>query len=74
MREVEAIDAAGGRRRARGGRQPRTKDADTRALEKTLSDVLGLTVTIAHRGASGEMRIKYRSLEQLDEVVRRFRG
>ncbi len=49
------------------------KDADTKAFEKQLSDVLGLQVEIMHRpDGSGEMRVRYKSLEQLDEVVRRL--
>ena len=49
------------------------KDADTRALEKRLSDALGLKVEIAHRSnGSGEVRLSYKSLEQLDEVIRRL--
>src|SRR3984885_8543499 len=44
------------------------KDSDTRALEKTLSDALGLFVAIAHRGESGEVRIRYKSLEQFDDL------
>jgi ParB family transcriptional regulator, chromosome partitioning protein len=54
-------------RRARGD-----KDADTVALEKRLSDALGLVVTIAHRGGGGELKIRYKTLEQLDEVIRRI--
>ena len=54
-------------------RAPRArKDADTRALEKRLSDALGLTVQIDHRGQGGTMRIRYRTLDQLDEVIRRL--
>jgi ParB family transcriptional regulator, chromosome partitioning protein len=49
------------------------KDADTRALEKDLSDALGLLVSIAHRGEAGELRIRYKSLEQLDDVVRKLK-
>jgi ParB family transcriptional regulator, chromosome partitioning protein len=49
------------------------KDADTRALEKTLSDALGLLVSIAHRGDSGEIRIRYKSLEQLDALSAKLR-
>ena len=49
------------------------KDADTRALEKDLSDALGLLVPIAHRGEAGELRIRYKSLEQLDDVVRKLK-
>ncbi len=50
------------------------KDADTRALEKGVSDVLGLEVTIAHGRGGGSVRVKYATLEQLDDVVRRLRG
>lgn len=72
VRGAEAI-GEGGRRG--GGRRPaREKDADTRALEKNLSDVLGLAVTIADKGGRGEVRVKYTSLEQLDDVCRRLRG
>jgi ParB family chromosome partitioning protein len=48
------------------------KDADTIALEKRLSDALGLVVTIAHRGKGGELKIRYKTLEQLDEVIRKI--
>ncbi|HME28954.1 MAG TPA: ParB/RepB/Spo0J family partition protein [Pseudolabrys sp.] len=50
------------------------KDANTRALEKRLSDALGLAVTIDHRGEGGTLRIKYRDLEQLDAVLKRLGG
>ncbi|MEQ8480782.1 MAG: ParB/RepB/Spo0J family partition protein [Hoeflea sp.] len=46
------------------------KDADTLALERSLSDVLGLKVQLAHKGQGGQMRIDYKSLEQLDELCR----
>jgi len=50
------------------------KDADTLALEKLLSDFTGLKVSIAHRqgGNAGEIRIAYRTLEQLDDLCRRL--
>jgi len=48
------------------------KDPDTRALEKVLQDVLGLTVTIDHKGQGGELRIRYKTLEQLDGLCRRL--
>ena len=50
------------------------KDADTRAIEKALSDVLGLSVAIDHRGQGGALVVKYKSLEQLDGLCRRLRG
>ena len=49
------------------------KDADTLALEKTLTEVLGLKVAIVHQGDSGgEVRIRYKTLEQLDDVCKRL--
>ena len=52
------------------------KDADTRALEKTITDALGLSVSIDDRGVDkgGAVRIDYRSLEQLDDIVARLIG
>jgi len=48
------------------------KDADTRALEKKLSDALGLTVTIEQRGERGTLTIKYKDLDQLDAVLKKL--
>lgn len=48
------------------------KDADTRALEANLTEQLGLDVDLRHSGEKGELRIKYSTLEQLDELCRRL--
>jgi len=48
------------------------KDADTVALERRVTDALGLEVTIDHRGEAGVVHVRYRSLDQPDEVVRRL--
>jgi ParB family chromosome partitioning protein len=48
------------------------KDADTRALENDLSDVLGLSVEVIDNGGEGEIRIRYATLEQLDDLCRRL--
>lgn len=49
------------------------KDADTRALEKRLSDALGLPVEIRHKpSGAGEIRLRYADLDQLDEIIRRL--
>jgi ParB family chromosome partitioning protein len=74
---VRAVEAIAQERAGTAGktakRRPRAaKDADTLALEKRLSDALGLTISVEHRGKGGELKIRYRSLEQLDEVVRRL--
>ncbi|KPH05255.1 ParB/RepB/Spo0J family partition protein [Rhizobium acidisoli] len=46
------------------------KDSDTLALERTLSDALGLDVAINHKTSGGQIKISYKSLEQLEEICR----
>lgn len=48
------------------------KDPDILALEETLSDNLGLKVSIYDRGQSGEIVLTYDSLSQLDEILKRL--
>ena len=50
---------------------PDAKNADTRALEKTISDSLGLGVSIDDKGDNkgGSLRVTYKSLDQLDALV-----
>jgi ParB family transcriptional regulator, chromosome partitioning protein len=47
------------------------KDADTRALERQLTETLGLRVNIAHKPGSqkGSLTIEYDSLDQLDNFL-----
>ena len=52
----------------------KNKDPDILALEETLSENLGLKVSINDRGQTGEIVIAYSSLEQLDEILRRLGG
>ena len=56
--------------KARGAKTQ--KDPDTIALEKRVSDALGLAVSVNHRDPGGTVQIRYRNLEQLDEVMRRL--
>jgi len=62
----------------RAPQKPRTiagkaaKDADTVALEKRVSDALGLKVSVEHRDPGGVVQIKYRDLDQLDEIIRKL--
>lgn len=51
---------------------PEAKDPNTAALENDLSIRLGLEVKIRPRGEGGSLSITYKSLDQLDEVVRRL--
>jgi ParB family chromosome partitioning protein len=51
------------------------KDPDTRAVEKALEEALGLGVSIQHRAnGGGEMKISYKTLEQLDALCRRLKA
>lgn len=64
---------------AEAGRAPKKKaraekDSDTLALEKELTDRLGLIVTIDHKSPGGQIVIRYATLEQLDGVCQRLRG
>jgi ParB family chromosome partitioning protein len=60
---------------AKSSRRLPDKDANTAALEKTLAETLGLKVSILHKGrGGGELRVTYKSLEQLDDVCRRLNG
>jgi len=52
--------------------QPIEKDADTLALEQNLSNSLGLKVSIDHGHNGGLVVVKYKTLEQLDEICRRL--
>ncbi len=73
VRDTEALvrAKAAGPKKTSGPRKP-AKDADTTALEADLEDVLGMGVDIADKGGAGEVRIRYASLEQLDEICRRL--
>ncbi len=50
------------------------KDPDIIALEETLSENLGLSVSIHDKGQKGEIVLSYHSLEQLDDILRRLGG
>jgi ParB family chromosome partitioning protein len=75
---VRAAEALGQReaqpRRQRAPVAPIEPDADTAALEKRLSDALGLAVTVDHKGEGGRLEIRYGTLEQLDEICLRLTG
>lgn len=47
-----------------------SKDSDTIALERSLSDRLGLSVLINHKGGGGQLKINYKTLDQLEEICR----
>jgi ParB family chromosome partitioning protein len=51
-------------------KKKKDKDADTRALERSLSQVLGLKVGIHHGTSGGSISVNYKTLEQLEMVAR----
>lgn len=53
---------------------PVAKDADTLALEKTLSDAMGYAVSVDHKGPGGSVKVQYKTLEQLDSICSRLQG
>jgi ParB family chromosome partitioning protein len=57
-----------------GKAQTKVKDADTRALERRVSDALGLEVSVDDRGGKGTLQIKYKNLDQLDAVLKKLGG
>ncbi|MFG1401230.1 ParB/RepB/Spo0J family partition protein [Xanthobacter sediminis] len=72
VRDVEALVKAGAEDIRPKAPRESAKSADVRALEKRLSDALGLGVSLESRGEGGELRIRYASLEQLDDLCRRL--
>ncbi len=74
VRQAEALSQQpqGADEKPMAKRHKAEKDTDTLALEKLLSDVSGLKVVIDHKEKGGEVRIAYRTLEQLDELCRRL--
>lgn len=76
VRQTEKLIAAGrpGGKPAPTPKPPEPpKDANTLALERDLSNLLGLKVSIAFRGGAGELVIHYQTLDQLDDVLRRLK-
>lgn len=74
VREVEAMARAPEVKSADGAKRRTEKDADVRAIEKDLSDALGLAVTLKPKADGGDLTIRFTTLDQLDMVARRLRG
>ncbi len=71
---VRAIASGAGKSPAKAPKSSAHKGADTLAMEKRLSDALGLVVSIDHRGESGVVSIRYRNLDQLDDLAQRLQN
>jgi ParB family transcriptional regulator, chromosome partitioning protein len=76
VRQVEEIarqeSGRNGKTHSQRHKRSAAKSGDTLALEKRLSDALGLVVSIEHRGERGVVSIRYRNLEQLDDLALRL--
>ena len=73
VRQVEEMARQKGKGKGRGkANQLPQKEADTVAMEKQVSDALGLAVTVDHGNKGGAVHIKYRNLEQLRDIVKRL--
>ena len=72
VREVEAL-VQDKKPAAEKPHRRKAKSADTRAAEAELKEALGLDVDIrAGRGEKGELRIRYTSLDQLEDLRHRL--
>jgi ParB family chromosome partitioning protein len=76
VRQVEALAKERANDSSKGSgtavKKRAMKNADTVALERRLSNALGLTVRIDLRSKGGVLQIQYRNLDQLDHVLRRL--
>ena len=73
VRQVEALVRESSAKSAGPAKKPPPrKEADTIAMEKRASDALGMSVTIDHRDNGGSVNIKYRDLDQLDDIMKRL--
>ncbi|MER8829702.1 ParB/RepB/Spo0J family partition protein [Mesorhizobium sp. M0938] len=75
VRQAEALAQmpAGAPTVKRQAAEPAQKDADTLALEKLMTDTIGMIVTVEHKERGGVLRVAYRTLDQLDELCRRLK-
>jgi ParB family transcriptional regulator, chromosome partitioning protein len=78
VRQVEALAREraqqNGQKRGNGrrARKSAAKSADTLAFEKRVADATGLVVSIDHHDDHGTLTIRYRTLDQLDDLVQRL--
>ena len=48
------------------------KDVNTIAIEDSLTNLIGLKVSIKHKGDGGALTVRYKTLEQLDDMLLRL--
>ncbi len=74
VRQVERLVKASKDEPQKPSPKSKEKDSDTLALERSLTDVLGLNVEIDFNGSGGQVSVKYKTLDQLDDIIRRLSG
>ncbi|HEY8576534.1 MAG TPA: ParB/RepB/Spo0J family partition protein [Devosia sp.] len=74
VREAEALSQQRDLPVKKKAAEPAMRDADTVALERRLSDALGLSVSLAHSERGGRLEIRYKTLEQLDGICVKLTG
>ena len=78
VRDAEKLAAeSAGREAAPSAKKSSTakpsKDVDTLALEKEISDTLGMRFSIdSADGQKGKVSIEFKSLDQLDEIIKKL--
>ena len=74
VREAEKLARQSSSKTTKSKSHAKPKDIDTIALERDLSNALGLKVVIEGTGAKGSLKIAYDNLDQLDAVIAMLRG
>jgi ParB family chromosome partitioning protein len=74
VRQAEALAKAPSATQGATSRPKPVKDPETATLERELSERLGLKVEIAFDGKGGNVRIHYKSLDQLDGILAKLSG
>ena len=74
VRQTEKLVQKGGAEKSSGGKSAKglSKDTDTVALERDLTNSLGMKVEINHTGAGGTLVVRYSTLEDLDDLLHRL--
>ena len=74
VRQTEKLAKTGTKKAPSNDNATPAKDADTRALEQDLQAALGMRLSIDHTPGteSGALTIKYKTLEELDELCRKL--
>lgn len=73
VRDVEQLAQRAAAKAAEPARRASRSSREAAAIAEELTRALGLSVSLSHRGSGGELRIRYRSLEELQALCTRLR-